>query len=276
MKILVTGAHGQLATALVALKSHHEMTALPRADLDITSQESVRKSLTSAKPDVVINAAAYNFVDQAETDQEQAFRVNETGPFSLAVETARIDIPLLHVSTDYVFDGRKNKPYLENDQPNPLSVYGRSKRAGEEAVIKNNPKHYVVRTAWLYSVTGKNFPKTMLALAGKSNIQVISDQQGSPTYVPHLAAGLLKILEQKKEFGIYHMAGSGAASWFEFAKTLYAEAGVKTPLQPIMARDYKLPRPAERPFYSVLGTRHADLLLPPWKEGVQEFAKKYI
>jgi len=222
----------------------------------------------------VVNAAAYNDVDRAETDAEEAYRVTAQGPRHLATAAAERDIPVLHVSTDYVFDGASARPYHEDDTPRPLSVYGASKLAGEAAVRLANPRHYVVRTAWLYHALGRNFPRTILELAAKGQVRVVNDQHGSPTYAPHLAVAVLGLIATGA-FGTYHLAGSGGASWFEVARTLFREAGLDVVVEPASMLDF--PRPARRPAYSVLTTiRKPRILLPPWEEGVAEFAREVV
>jgi len=272
VRILLTGARGQLGRALLAHHGRHEVVALDHAGLDITDSGAVTRALEAHSPDLLINAAAYNAVDRAETDAETAYRVNALGPRNLAVAAAARGIPLLHVSTDYVFDGTKARPYDEDDVPNPLSAYGASKLAGEEAVREVAERHYVVRTAWLYHAEGRNFPRRMLELAREGPVRVVNDQQGSPTYAPHLAVGLVRLVETGG-FGTYHMAGSGGTSWFELTRTLFREARIDAAVEPVATRGF--PRPARRPAYSVLTTiRVPRIALPPWEEGVAEFARE--
>jgi len=270
MKILLTGAGGQLGQALQHCLRAHDVTALEHHALDITQLTAVRAALAAQRPDLVINAAAYNGVDDAETRPADAYAVNAVGPRNLAVASAAQNAALLHVSTDYVFDGTSARPYHEYDRPHPRSVYGASKLAGEEAVRTLNPRHYVVRTAWLYHTLGHNFPKTMLRLAQRTGVRVVSDQYGSPTYAPHLAAALARLIDTEA-FGTYHLAGSGGTSWFDLTCTLYRALGITTPVQPVSTADF--PRPAERPRYSVLTTvQDPAILLPPWQEGLAAFA----
>ncbi|MBI3246320.1 MAG: dTDP-4-dehydrorhamnose reductase [Deltaproteobacteria bacterium] len=272
MKILLTGAAGQLGKALQPLLTAHDVTALTRTQLDITDLEAVRAALQTYRPAVVINAAAYNAVDNAENDPLAAYRGNALGPRNLAVATAQLQIPLVHVSTDYVFDGTSTRPYHEYDRPNPQSVYGTSKLAGEEAVRCLNWRHYIVRTAWLYAVDGRNFPNAMLALAKeRTEVRVVNDQFGSPTYVPHLARAIVSLLESDA-YGIYHCAGQGGTSWYELTRALYRLLGLHTPVIPVSTAEF--PRPARRPRYSVLTTlQDPQILLPPWEEGLAEFAQ---
>ena len=271
MKILVTGAAGQLGTALQASLRAHELVALGHGQLDIARLAAVRDVIAAHRPAVVINAAAFNDVDGAESRPEEAYVGNALGPRNLAVATAAGNVALVHVSSDYVFDGTAKRPYTEFDPTNPRSAYGRSKLAGEEAVRALNQRHYVVRTAWLFSTVGRNFAKTMCALAERPEVRVVSDQYGSPTYVPHLAEGLARLIETDAH-GTYHMAGKGGTSWFELTCALYRCLGISTPVHPVATAE--LARPAERPRYSVLTTlQDPAILLPPWEEGVAAFAE---
>ncbi|MDH4195320.1 MAG: NAD(P)-dependent oxidoreductase, partial [Nitrospirota bacterium] len=176
-------------------------------------------------------------------------------------------------STDYVFDGRQTRPYHEFDRTNPLSVYGQSKLAGEEAVRVANPRHLIVRTAWLYHTIGKNFPNTICRMAGKEVVRVVNDQFGSPTFAPHLARAVFQLVETDA-YGTYHMAGSGGTSWYEFTQALYQALGIQTTVVPIPTVQY--PLPASRPAYAVLNSlQHPLIPLPPWEEGVREFATQW-
>lgn len=272
MRILLAGAGGQLGLALRATRTAHEIVPLPHWRLDIADAAAVRAALTSHAPDIVINAAAYNLVDQAETDQEAAYRVNCRGPRHLAVATAEREIPIVHVSSDYVFSGDAGRPYTEDDAPLPLSRYGITKLIGEELVKNANPRHFVVRTAWLFHAEGKNFPRRILELAARGPVRVVTDQTGSPTYAPHLAEGLLELIEGAA-YGTYHMAGQGGASWFELTRGLFREMGIAVEVVPVTTAEF--PRPARRPAYSVLTTiREPRILLPPWEDGVAAFARE--
>jgi dTDP-4-dehydrorhamnose reductase len=271
VKILLTGAAGQLGTALQTSLRAHELIALGHAQLDISHLAAVRDVIAAHRPALVINAAAFNDVDGAETRSDEAYAGNALGPRNLAVVTATGGMPLLHVSTDYVFDGTAQRPYTEFDPTNPRSAYGRSKLAGEEAVRTLNQRHYIVRTAWLYSTVGRNFAKTICGLADRPEVRVVSDQYGSPTYVPHLAAALVQLVDSGA-FGTYHLAGNGGTSWFELTRTLYRGLGITTPVRPVATTEF--PRPAARPRYSVLTTlQDPTILLPPWEDGVAAFAQ---
>jgi dTDP-4-dehydrorhamnose reductase len=271
MRILVTGAAGQLGQALQSALARHDVTAFARAELDIARLDDVRAAVAAQRPDLVINAAAYNEVDTAESAPLDAFRGNALGPRNLALASAERGAAVLHVSSDYVFDGEARRPYHEYDATRPRSAYGASKLAGEEAVRSLNPRHYVVRTAWLFSATGRNFARTMIGLADRPAVRVVSDQYGSPTYVPHLAAAIARLIETGA-FGTYHLAGAGAASWFELTRTIYAKLGIGTPVHPVATADF--PRPARRPAYSPLVTiQDPSIVLPPWEEGVDELLR---
>ena len=268
MKVLITGAGGQLGRALQQLTGH-DLIAFTRDQLDVTNLSEVCEAISGNSPDIVVNTAAYTNVDGAETDQTGAYKINSLGPRNLALATADRNIPLLHVSTDYVFDGLSHRPYHEFDQTNPLSVYGKSKLVGEQAVISLNPRHYIIRTAWLYHAAGKNFPKTMLALSSQDEVRVVSDQFGSPTYAPHLARAITKLIETGA-YGIYHLAGRGSARWFELTCQLFLLLKIKTRVRPVSTSEF--PRPAARPRYSVLTTlQEPQILLPPWEEGLADF-----
>jgi dTDP-4-dehydrorhamnose reductase len=273
MKILITGAGGQLGCALQTTLTNHEIVALNRTQLDVIQFDQVREAIAAHRPAVVINAAAYTNVDGAETDQAGACKLNAVAPRNLAIATCDLGLPLVQVSTDYVFDGLDTKPYHEFDPTNPLSVYGRSKLAGEQAVMSLNPRHFIARTAWLYHhqpASGKNFPKTMLAQAHRDVVRVVSDQYGSPTYAPHLAAAIARLIETGA-YGVYHLAGSGGTSWFELTRRLYQFFGVKTSVEPCATSEF--PRPAMRPRYSVLTTiQEPEIRLPAWEKGLAAFA----
>ena len=273
MRILITGAGGQLGRGLQRALPAHELVALPRAQLDITRPDDVLAALAAHRPQWLLNAAAYNAVDAAEKDHDAAFAINERGPRVLARATAAAGVTLLHVSTDYVFDGEADAPYDEDARPDPQSVYGKSKLAGELAVRDENPCHYIVRTAWVYAPQGKNFPLTMLELAKRGPVRVVNDQTGSPTYAPHLAAALARLIEARPAFGTYHIAGSGAATWYELTVALFEAMKIKVAVTPVTTAEF--PRPAPRPRYSVLTTiREPRIELPPWRDGLAALAKE--
>lgn len=271
MRILVTGAAGQLGRSLAAPLASHDVTLCTRAELDVTRLDAVRAAVAALKPDLVVNAAAYNRVDDAEADATDAYRGNALAPRNLALATAERGVPVVHVSTDYVFDGRGTRPYHEYDAPNPQSAYGRSKLAGEQAVREVNPRHYVVRTAWVYHEEGANFPRTMLSLAARPEVRVVDDQVGSPTYAPHLARAIAQLVETGA-FGTYHFAGAGAVSWYGLTCRLFALRGIRTPIVPVTTAEF--PRPAPRPSYSVLTTlQEPRIVLPAWEDALEEFCR---
>ncbi len=271
MKILITGGDGQLGRALAAALRHHRVDAAGRDRIDITDLAAVRAAIARTVPDIVINAAAFTNVDAAQTNQAQAFRVNALGPRNLALAAASAAIPIVHVSTDYVFDGTAGRPYHEYDRPNPLSVYAASKLAGEEAVRELNPRHYVVRTAWLFAADGNNFINRMSAIGGRAPVRVADDEFGSPTYAPHLAQALAALIETGA-WGTYHLAGQGGASRFELVAHAFASLGLKTEVVPVPHSEF--PAAARRPSYSVLTSiQQPQILLPHWRQGVAEFAE---
>jgi dTDP-4-dehydrorhamnose reductase len=273
MRILLTGAAGQLGRQILARNQGHAITPLTHRDLDIANLAGVREAVRAHRPDLVLNAAAFNDVDRAESDPDPAFLGNSLGPRNLALAAAGAGAPILHVSTDYVFDGRKSTPYHEYDRPAPLSTYARSKFAGEVAVRELNPRHYIVRTAWVYEAMGNNFPKTLYFLSLKhKEVKVVSDVKGSPTSAAHLARAILTLIETGA-FGTYHLAGAGeGASWFDLATCFFRELHMDTLVLPVASSEF--PRPAPRPPYSVLRTiQQPRILLPPWQEGIAEFAR---
>jgi dTDP-4-dehydrorhamnose reductase len=268
--VLLTGAGGQLGHAVRTGFSRHEIVACTRADLDVCDLAAVRAALDALQPDLVLNAAGYTDVDGAEQHAAEAFAGNAVAPRNLALASAERGRPLVHLSSDYVFDGSADRPYHEFDAPRPLSVYGSSKLAGEEAVRTFNPRHYLVRTAWLYGPMGRNFALTMRSLANRPEVRVVSDQFGSPAYAPHLAAALERLLETEA-YGTYHLAGAGVASWYELAESIFLELGASTRVRPIPTAAF--PRDAVRPRFSALTSlQQPRILLPPWEQGVKEFA----
>jgi dTDP-4-dehydrorhamnose reductase len=272
VKILIAGAAGQLGRCLQTALAQHEIVALDRRALDITRLGQVREAIARCRPAIVISAAAYNDVDGAESHSKEAYSINAVGPRNLALATAAMKISIVHVSTDYVFDGAATRPYNELDRTNPLSVYGASKLAGEEAVRSENPRHFVVRTAWLFWENGKNFLRAMKASSSKPELRVTNDQYGSPTYVPHLAEAIARLVTTES-YGTIHLAGCGGASRWELVREFFRIAGIATPLIPVSHREFTAA--AKRPAYSVLASVRAPRIdLPAWQEGVAEFARK--
>jgi dTDP-4-dehydrorhamnose reductase len=273
VKLLVTGAGGMLGRAVVEAASRlgHDVQACTRAELDILDADATRLALVSSRPRAVINCAAYTDVDGAETDWQGAEAVNATGAWNIAAAAAEIGAMIVHVSTDYVFDGSKREPWLESDAVAPLGVYGETKLAGERAVAAANPVHAIVRTAWLFGTGGRNFVDTMLALgAQRDEVSVVTDQVGCPTWTGHLAGALVELAERPGETGIHHIAGSGSCSWNELALEVFERAGIDCRVLPTTSDQFV--RPAPRPAYSVLGSERRDpLVLPRWQDGVAEY-----
>jgi dTDP-4-dehydrorhamnose reductase len=286
VKVLVIGRDGQLARSLAAAPKPDglELAAIERPEIDLAKPETIAPVFDRIAPDLVINAAAYTAVDRAETEPELAHAVNAEGPGRVAAACARRGIPLIHISTDYVFDGTKPGPYFEDDAVAPLGVYGRSKLEGERRVAGECARHVILRTAWLVSPYGHNFVKSMLRLAAsRTDIGVVDDQTGNPTYAPHLAEGILAIAQRYRvrgpnavPWGVYHAAGSGEATWCDLAREVFQRStdlgGVNAMVRPITTAEY--PTPARRPANSRLDccklARAFDLRLPDWRVGVAE------
>ena len=256
MKILVTGANGQLGYDVVRelQKRGHDTIGVDIGEMDITDEESVRSVLTSAAPEAVIHCAAWTAVDAAEDNAEKVYAVNALGTRYIAQACRRLNAKMMYISTDYVFDGQGHIPYREDMLTAPQSVYGRTKLAGEEKVVRNCPGAMVIRTAWLYSSYGKNFVKTMLRLAKeRSEIGVVADQIGTPTYAHDLARAICAIAERGIVPGIYHFTNEGVCSWYDFTKTIFRLEGIDADdcrVRPLRTDEY--PSAAARPHYSVL------------------------
>ncbi|AJY68588.1 dTDP-4-dehydrorhamnose reductase [Geobacter sulfurreducens] len=272
--ILVVGAKGMLGRDLMRVLPG-DVRGVDIEEIDITSPESVRRVILTLKPRVVVNCAAYTDVDGCETNADLAMAVNGEGVGNLAAVTREIGALLVQMSTDYVFDGAKESPFLEDDPVNPLSVYGRSKLLGEEKA-RENPDHLIVRTQWLYGLAGKNFVETMLRLSKeRSEIAVVDDQVGSPTWTMDLALAISELIENNCR-GTYHAANRGICSWYEFARTIFAEAGTEMTVRPQTTA--QLGRPAPRPLYSALCcdklTRDTGLELEGWREALATYLEK--
>lgn len=251
MKVLVTGANGMLGQDLCPILEDfgYEVIETDCSNLDITDKKMCVEKIKSENPDYVFHCAAYTNVDKAEEEQDKAMLVNADGTENVAKVCAELDIPIIYISTDYVFDGEKSEPYTISDNPNPLNVYGKSKLKGEEAVKKYCEKYYIIRTSWLYGHHGKNFVETMInAAAEKNELKVVDDQRGCPTWTVDLSNCILDILE--KPYGIYHICGAGETTWYGFAKEIFKLEGIKVSLKPCSSQEYL--RPAKRPQYSVL------------------------
>jgi dTDP-4-dehydrorhamnose reductase len=283
MRILLTGGNGQVGWELSKRGEQRglEILALERSDLDITDSISVHKQVNRSGVSLVVNAAGYTAVDQAESESELAFAANRDGPAYLASACEKAGIPLVHISTDYVFDGQKQGAYLETDSVSPLSVYGKSKAAGEGAVREHLPEHLILRTSWVYGVHGHNFVKTMLRLGREREVvQVIDDQYGCPTYAADLAETILKISAQLLEggqihWGTYHYCGQGVTSWHGFAEAIFnlARKYVQLKVEQIEAvSTAEYPTAAKRPANSVLDCSlfksHFGFAPKPWNESL--------
>lgn len=278
--IVVTGCKGQVVQSLLErarVTGRFDIVALGRPDLDLALPQKINEALRAARPDVIVSAAAYTAVDQAETEEAAAFAVNATGAGKIAESAAELGIPLVHLSTDYVFDGAKPHPYVETDPVAPIGAYGRSKLAGEKAVSESMANYAILRTAWVYSPFGKNFLKTMLRLAEtRATLNVVDDQIGNPTSALDLADGVLAVAANLLDSsaatlrGTFHMAGSGETSWADFAAAIFAEATVnglpRAEVNRVPTSQY--PTPARRPMNSrldssLLAANH-EIRLPYW------------
>ena len=244
MKILITGSNGMLGHDLIeVLKDEHELVLTTSKTLDITVEDKVMDFICDINPDVVINSAAYTDVDGCEENQDIAYGVNGDGVKNLALACKEVDCPLVHVSTDYIFNGKNTRPWVEDDEIGPISVYGKSKLKGEEAILEILDKFFIVRTAWLYGINGKNFPKTMLELAkNHSEITVVYDEVGTPTYTPDLAGAISELIKTDY-YGIYHITNSGSCSWCEFAKYIFEVADADVKVIPVTASEFARPAP---------------------------------
>ena len=268
-KVLVTGANGMLGQDLCPIleDSGYEVVETDINTLDITSIDNVKQVLEQEKPDILIHCAAYTNVDKAEEDLKTAELINVTGTENIADTCGKLGITLVYISTDYVFDGSKQEPYLPNDRVNPLNNYGMTKYEGEEAVRSLCDKYYVVRTSWLYGHHGKNFVETMLNLAkNNKNLKVVDDQIGSPTWTVDLSNGIINLLKEDAEFGTYHICGAGATSWYGFAKEIFNQAGVEVNLTPCTTDEF--PRPAKRPSFSKM---ESDGNCRNWKVALRDY-----
>ena len=273
MKILLTGPTGQVGAALLeTLPGLGEIVAASHARLDLANPDSIRRVVGAARPEVIVNAAAYTAVDKAESEHDAAFAVNATAPGVLGEEAERAGALLVHYSTDYVFDGAKPAPYIEEDEPNPLNAYGASKLAGERAIVGSGCRHLILRTSWVYGPRGSNFYLTMLRLAReRAELRVVDDQIGAPTSSLGIARATALLIGKGAE-GLYHMTAAGETTWCGFARAILARAGFATPVVAIRTGDY--PTPARRPRNSRLDCSRlrADfgLSLAPWEKQLAE------
>lgn len=275
MVVLVTGANGQLGQSLQFIAGKYpeiQFVFCDSAALDITGRNKVRDIFTKYQPHYCINAAAYTAVDKAESEPGKAYSVNVTGAQNIAEACKENNCILIHVSTDFVFDGTKNSPYSEEDQPNPTGVYGQTKLDGEKAIQSVFDNYYIIRTSWVYSQFAGNFMKTMLRLASeRDSISVVNDQTGTPTHAVDLATTLVKIiLINTNKFGIYNFSNEGQCSWYDFAQKIFEINNIRINLQAIPTTDF--PTPAKRPAYSVLDKTKIKtvfgLEIKNWEEGI--------
>lgn len=292
MHIVVTGTEGQVARALVE-RSHvrgGRVTSVGRPDLDLSRPETILPSLQRAAPDVIVSAAAYTAVDLAETESKAAWAVNGQGAAAVAAAASALDVPVIHLSTDYVFDGTSNRPYRETDPVRPLGAYGQSKLAGETAVAGATADHAILRTAWVYSPFGKNFVKTMLRLArDRDEIAVVADQWGSPTSALDIADGIMTVAQNLVERrgeqdlrGVFHIAGTGFTNWAELAVFVFEQSarlgGPSARVRPISTAEY--PTPAKRPANSRLDCTklavHHGVKLPDWQSSAAACVRRLI
>ena len=274
MKILLLGKSGLLGKALEkTLSGLYEISAPTHKECDVTNSDMLEKRVTSAKPDIIVNSTGYTAVDDSETHKEEAFKLNSSAVKNLALISKSKNIPLMHFSTDYVFDGEKSEGYSETDSPSPVSVYGTSKAEGEKELMKNTDKFWLIRTAWLYGPGGKNFVDTIINLAGKNEgqpLKIVNDQIGNPTLSSDLAQAVLGLLKGKS-YGIYHMVNGGTCSWYEFAQEIFKILGIPQKIVPITSEE--LNRPAKRPKYSILKSSRLPALRH-WKEALAEYLKE--
>lgn len=280
MRIFVTGANGQLGSELRRAFADHAIIPGARPEFELTDERSVRDAITSARPDLVVHAAAYTDVDGCELDPERAYRANALGTRYVALAARDAGASLVAVSTDYVFDGAKGEPYLEWDDPHPLNVYGRSKLAGEREALTLHQRCYVIRTSWIFSPRGRNFVKTMLRLAAeRPALTVVADERGSPTLAADLAEAIVKLVE-RPVYGIYHFSNAGSCSRFELAARVVALAGLHAAVAPVSTAEYRSrnPLPARRPANSTLRNLAGAALgieLPPWEDALRRFIQQY-
>ena len=267
-RILVTGANGMLARDLCPMleDADFEVIETTRNELDVTDELQVRRVISDVKPDYVIHCAAYTNVDKAEEEPEIAELVNAKSAEYIAKACNSNNAVMIYISTDYVFDGTKNTPYVPDDTTNPTGAYGLSKLHGEEAVRKFCPAHYIIRTSWLYGHHGKNFVETMISLAEKTELKVVDDQVGCPTWTVDLSDAIISFIDEEPPFGTYHACGAGSTSWYGFAKEIFDLMSLNVNLIPCTTEEF--PRPAKRPAYSVMDNEG---LLRDWKQALQEY-----
>ncbi len=282
-KILVTGSKGQLGNELqlIASVTKHTFLFTDVEELDITDEKAIEEFSDKNEIDLVINCAAYTAVDRAEEDEKIAYAINAVGAKNLCWLAQKADVPFIHVSTDYVFDGKNHKPYVESDATNPQSIYGKTKLEGEK-IISNYSKSLIIRTSWLYSTFGNNFVKTIKSISARnSTISVVDDQIGTPTYARDLAAAIVNIANKifandKVNYGIYHYSNQGVCSWYDFAEAIVKITNTECYVKPIDSSAF--PRPATRPYYSILNKqkiiKEFDIHIPHWRESLKDMLSK--
>lgn len=268
MKVLVTGADGMLGSDLCPMLEDAGFDVIETTinELDVTYELNVRKVISDVKPDVVVHCAAYTNVDKAEEEPDIAERINALATKYVAQACKKNNAVLVYISTDYVFNGKKNTPYEPTDETAPINVYGRTKLDGELEVKKNCDRYYILRTSWLYGHHGKNFVETMINLAKNSEVKVVDDQTGCPTWTVDLSDAIISFIDEEPPYGIYHACGGGSTTWYGFAKEIYNKMNLDVNLLPCATEDF--PRPAKRPAYSIMNNNG---LLRDWKLALNEY-----
>lgn len=278
MKIILLGSNGQLGWEFKQfLKDKVELFSFTHKELDILDLNSLERNFQEIHPDIVINCAAYTNVDKAEEEQELAYNINAIGAKNVSLASYKVNAKVIYFSTDYVFDGKKGSPYTELDEPNPISIYGKSKLSGEQFTKESNPSHLILRITWLYGINGNNFIKTAIKLAKSGKLlRVVNDQYGTPTYTLDVVKQTWKLIQNGKT-GLYHSSNNGEATWFEFAKEIISCLNLKAEVISIRTEDY--PTLAKRPHYSVLENHLLKLkdldIMREWKEALKDFIAKY-
>ena len=275
MKILITGANGMLAKAVInQFKDNNELILTDVSELDITNETKTNEFVTQIKPEYIINCAAYTAVDKAEEDIELAEKVNALGPKNLAIAAKNNDATLIHISTDYVFNGELDtaKSYIESDEIAPVTVYGKTKANGEKYIVENCDKYYILRTAWLYG-DGNNFVRTMVKLGKeKEEVNVVSDQHGSPTYTVDLARIINQVIEKQLPYGIYHSTNEGFTTWYDFTKKIYELANINCKVNPVTSEEFI--RPAKRPKNSKMSKSKLlenGVIIPKYEDALERY-----
>ncbi|GKX30823.1 NAD(P)-dependent oxidoreductase [Vallitalea longa] len=276
IRILITGANGQLGNDIQLLSSHHSIIALGKDELDITDMNNIQDIILRIKPDMIINCAAYTNVDNCEDNPRLAYDINTYGCYNLALTAIKYDICIVHISTDYVFDGSSDKPYIEKNTPNPINIYGKTKLLGEIIIKTMCTRYFIIRTSWMYGQNGTNFVKTILNLANKNDIlKVVDDQIGTPTYTIDLINAIHKLI-LTHAYGTYHISNGGQCSWYNFACKIMELTKCNNKVIPIKTK--QLDRAADRPKYSVLQNKMLEdnfgYHIRDWQEALREFLGK--